>query len=81
MIKAFIIPGVSIKAEPNICKAAWGMAAPWYVRDAQFDTGQKSLPIHIDFVADSRFAYPNINVVHPVCDTHLNDRRVGHAPN
>lgn len=78
---AFIIPGVSIKTESNICEAVWGMAAPWYVTDAQFDTGQKSQPIHIDFVADSRFAYPSIDGVHPVYDTHLNDRRVGHAPN
>lgn len=76
MIKTFIIPGVSINAEPDFCEAAWGMAAPWYVRDARFDIGQKCLPIHIGFVTGRRFAYPSIDGAHPVYDTHLNDRRI-----
>ncbi|MHB9100405.1 MAG: hypothetical protein ACYC2E_02645 [Sulfuricella sp.] len=43
----------------QIFEAALGIAHPWYVQGVDFDAEQKSLSIHIDFIAGSRFAYPD----------------------
>lgn len=36
----------------QIFEAALGIANPWYIKGVDFDVEQKSLSIHIDFVAD-----------------------------
>ena len=55
----------------QIFEAALGIVDPWFVQGVDFDAGQKSLSIHIDFVAGSRFAYPGIEGAHPVHDTQI----------
>ncbi|MFY9260292.1 MAG: ISL3 family transposase [Gallionella sp.] len=55
----------------QIFEAALGIANPWYIKGVDFDAGQKSLTIHIDFVAGSRFAYPGVEGAHPAHDTQI----------
>ena len=55
----------------QIFEAALGIANPWYIKGVDFDAEQKSLSIHIDFVAGSRFAYPGVTGAHPVHDTQI----------
>lgn len=55
----------------QIFEAALGIVNPWYIKGVDFDAEQKSLSIHIDFVAGSRFAYPGVESVHPVHDTQI----------
>lgn len=55
----------------QIFEAALGISAPWYIKGVDFDVERKSLSIHIDFVAGSRFAYPSIEGAHPVHDTQI----------
>ena len=55
----------------QIFEAALGIASPWYIKGVDFDAEQKSLSIHIDFVAGSRFAYPGVSGSHPVHDTQI----------
>jgi len=55
----------------QIFEVALGIANPWYIKDVEFDAEQKSLSIHIDFIAGSRFAYPGVEGVHPVHDTQI----------
>lgn len=55
----------------QLFEAALGIANPWYIKGVDFDAGQKSLSIHIDFVAGSRFACPGIEGAHPVHDTQI----------
>lgn len=55
----------------QIFEAALGIANPWYIKGVDFDVAHKSLSIHIDFVAGSRFAYPGIDGAHPVHDTQI----------
>jgi transposase len=47
----------------KIFEAALGIANPWYIKGVEFDAEQKSLSIHIDFIAGSRFAYPGVEGV------------------
>jgi len=53
----------------QIFEAALGIASPWYINGVDFDAERKTLSIHIDFVAGSRFAYPGVEGAHPVHDT------------
>jgi transposase len=55
--------------DPHIFAAALGIADPWVVQGVDFDAVQKTLTIHINFVAGSRFAYPGMEGAHPVHDT------------
>lgn len=52
----------------KIFEAALGITEPWFIQGVDFDAGQKALSIHIDFIADSRFAYSGIEGAHPVHD-------------
>jgi transposase len=55
----------------QIFETALGIADPWFVKGVDFDAEQKSLSIHIDFIAGSRFAYPGMEGAHPVHDTQI----------
>ena len=55
----------------QIFEAALGIANPWYIKGVDFDAGQKSLSIHIDFVAGSRFTCLGVDGAHPVHDTQI----------
>lgn len=55
----------------QIFEAASGIANPWYVKGVDFDVEQKRLSLHIDFVAGSGFAYPDVEGAHPVHDTQI----------
>jgi transposase len=51
--------------------AALGIAAPWFVQAVDFDSGQRRLTIHVDFVPGSRFAHPKAGGDHKVHDTQI----------
>jgi len=53
----------------KVFEAALGIATPWYINGVEFDVGQKTLSIAIDFIAGSRFAVPGIEGAHPAHDT------------
>lgn len=55
----------------QIFESALGIANPWYIKGVDFDAEQRSLSVHIDFVAGSRFAYPGIDGAHPAHDTQI----------
>jgi transposase len=50
-------------------EAALGIASPWYINGVEFDVEKKTLAIHVDFVAGSRFAVPGAQGAHPAHDT------------
>ncbi len=50
-------------------ESALGIAPPWYVQGVEFDEQARTLTIHIDFVAGSRFTHPQVAGEHPVHDT------------
>jgi transposase len=51
--------------------AALGITAPWFVQTVDFDSGQRQLTIHVDFVPGSRFAHPKAAGDHKVHDTQI----------
>ena len=51
--------------------AALGIAAPWFVQTVDFDSGQRQLTIHVDFVPGSRFAHSKAAGDHKVHDTQI----------
>lgn len=53
----------------KLFEAALGIAEPWFIQGVDFDVGQKTLTIGVDFVAGSRFAVPGIDGTHPAHDT------------
>ncbi|MGA8260279.1 MAG: ISL3 family transposase [Arenicellales bacterium] len=53
----------------QLFEAALGVSSPWYVRETQFDAGARTLTIHVDFRAGSRFSHPQAAGEHPVHDT------------
>lgn len=52
-------------------ESALGIAAPWYVGGVDFDEEARTLTIHVDFVAGTRFPHPEFGGEHPVHDTHI----------
>ena len=55
----------------QLFEAALGINAPWYVQGVDFDAAKRQLTIAVDFVAGSRFAYPDVAGEHPVHDTQI----------
>jgi transposase len=55
----------------QLFEAALGINAPWYVQGVDFDAAKRQLTIAVDFVAGSRFAYPDVASEHPVHDTQI----------
>jgi len=53
----------------KLFEAALGIAEPWFIQGVDFDTGNKTLTIGIDFIAGSRFAVPGVEGAHPAHDT------------
>jgi transposase len=53
----------------QLFEAALGVSSPWYVREARFDSGARTLTIAVDFRAGSRFSHPEVAGEHPVHDT------------
>jgi transposase len=53
----------------KLFEAALGIASPWYINGVEFDVEKKTLAIHVDFVAGSRFAVPGALGAHPAHDT------------
>jgi len=53
----------------KLFEAALGIASPWYITGVEFDVERKTLAIHVDFVAGSRFAVPGVEGAHPAHDT------------
>ncbi len=53
----------------KLFETALGIAAPWYINGIAFDVEKKTLAIHVDFVAGSRFALPGVEGAHPAHDT------------
>lgn len=53
----------------KLFEAALGIADPWFIQGVDFDAGQKTLTIGVDFVAGTRFAVPGIAGAHPAHDT------------
>jgi len=53
----------------KLFEAALGIAEPWFIQGVDFDTGNKTLTIGIDFIAGSRFAVPGVEGTHPAHDT------------
>lgn len=53
----------------KLFEAALGIAEPWFVHEVDFDPGNKTLTIGVDFVAGSRFAVPGVEGAHPAHDT------------
>jgi transposase len=51
--------------------AALGITAPWFVQTVDFDSGQRQLTIHVDFVPGSRFAHSKAAGDHKVHDTQI----------
>lgn len=51
--------------------AALGITAPWFVQAVDFDSSQRRLTIHVDFVPGSRFAHPQASGEHKVHDTQI----------
>lgn len=59
-----------MQAEQGL-EAALGVSAPWYVRETRFDAQTRTLTIHVDFRAGSRFRHPQALGEHPVHDTQI----------
>jgi transposase len=55
----------------QLFEAALGVVEPWHVQGVEFDADRKTLSIHIDFIAGSRFAHPGADGLHPVHDTQI----------
>lgn len=53
----------------QLFEAALGVSSPWYVRETRFDSAARTLTIHVDFRAGSRFAHPQVAGEHPAYDT------------
>lgn len=53
----------------KLFEAALGITEPWYIQGVDFNAGQKTLTIGIDFIAGSRFAVPGFEGSHPAHDT------------
>lgn len=53
----------------KLFEAALGIAEPWFIQGVDFDTGNKTLTIGVDFIAGSRFAVPGVDGAHPAHDT------------
>lgn len=53
----------------QLFEAALGVNSPWYVRTTEFDSEARTLTIHVDFKAGSRFSHPEAVGEHPVHDT------------
>lgn len=49
--------------------AALGIATPWYINGVDFDVEKKTLNIHVDFVAGSRFVVPYVEGAYSAHDT------------
>jgi transposase len=61
-------PGWRIMTE-KLFEAALDIKEPWFVSGVEFDAPERTLTIHVDFVAGSRFAIPGDTARHPVHDT------------
>jgi len=53
----------------QLFEAALGITKPWSVKAVDFDAGEKSLTIKVDFAPGTRFPAPGVEGVHPVHDT------------
>lgn len=53
----------------KLFEAALGIAEPWFIQGVDFDAGNKTLTIGIDFIAGSRFAVPGVEGTHRAHDT------------
>lgn len=53
----------------KLFEAALGIAEPWFIQGVDFDAGQRTLTIGVDFVAGSRFPVPGVEGSHPAHDT------------
>lgn len=53
----------------KLFETALGIAVPWFVAGVDFDAGQRTLTIRVEFTPGSRFPAPEKEGLHPVHDT------------
>lgn len=53
----------------KLFEAVLGIADLWYISGVDYDVAKKALTIKVDFIADSRFAVPGVQGIHPAHDT------------
>jgi transposase len=68
---AFGTQEANMQMQNQLFEAALGIAAPWYVKDIDFDVAAKTLTISVDFIAGTRFPASGVEGLHPVHDTQI----------